>query len=357
MNFFQPNVGDFEVETVAQAMRQGHLATGKMVEQFEAAFKKKFGYKNAVAVNSGTTALCLSLHAMGVGPGDEVIVTAYSIAATVNCVLAMGATPVFCDVERDTYNMDPVKVQELVTSRTKAIIPASIFGMPCDAAAISNASSFVPIVEDSIEALGSTRNGKFIGAEEVLAATFGFYPNKQITTCQGGMIVTNDQQMADKLSRLRQHGYGKFGDLWNQGYGWNVRLPDPLAAMGVAQLARLDWMQEEMNAKAAMLDTYFKPFRKQRVPAGYTATHFVYVIELPPGNDKGQVSAGMQHLGVPTRPYFNALHRSPHVAQWYQECPVADEIGSRTLALPFHHGLTQQDVERIYAAFVECVRC
>lgn len=351
MNFSKPNITEAEVAAVANAIRDGHLATGKLVTEFEEAFCKRFKYPFAIACNSGTTALTLALMALGVGPGDEVVVTSYSIMATANCILAVGATPVFCDVHRDTYNMDAASLGRMITERTKAIIPASIFGVPSDIEAIRLIADGIPIVEDTIESLGSTRAGKEIGLGADIA-TFGFYPNKQITTGQGGMLVTKDAALADKMLRLRQHGYGAAASLWNQGYGWNVRLPDPLAAMGIVQLHRLGEMQDRLREVVDMYDHYFKPFRKQKLTPGDTGTHFIYGIEIPDGRlDKLGFCLEMEKNGVPVRPYFNALHTVDHVSKFRADAPVAEIVGSKTIALPFHSEITEDEVEQVWDTF------
>lgn len=354
MKFSSPNITESEINAVSEALRQGHLATGVMVKQFEDSFRERFGYAHAVACNSGTSALMMALAVLNVGPGDEVIVPAYSIMATANCVLAMKAKVVFCDVDRETYNLDPKLLPDLLTKNTKVILPASIFGVPCDVQGIRIYAPGIPIVEDSIEALGSTRQGRAIG-KDVEIATFGFYPNKQITTCQGGMLVTEDPQLSEALIRLRQHGYGASGDLWSQGYGWNVRLPDPLAAMGTVQLRRLDELQAQLTRVADLYDAHLEKFKVQKCRGGDTATRFIYGLELPSTVEKRAFSTRMELAGVPVRPYFNAMHTVQHVYDPEVSMPVSELIGSRTVALPFHSELTKSDVEEVVYAFYRSI--
>lgn len=355
MIFTQPNVSQKEIEYVVKAMQDGHFATGVVTEKFEDMFKEMYGYEHVVAVNSGTSALLLSLLAMGVGRGDEVIVPAYGIMCTVNAIISSGATPVFCDIDRDTYNIDPLSMAGKLTQRTKAVLPVSLFGVPCDMKGLRrNLPEGIKVLEDSIECLGSTRDGVAIGIDAD-AATFGFYPNKQITTGQGGVVVTQNEELADKIRRLRQHGYGPGDGLHNPGYGFNLRMPDMLAAMGIAQLERLDEMQAALLSAKAKLDTRFSGFRKQVIAANCTATEFIYGIELPRGIDKGYFCARMGALGVPVKPYFNALHRVEFLKKCIggADCPVADKVGRKTVALPFHHELTVKDVDTIYSAFID----
>lgn len=352
MKFSQPNITTAEIDAVTKALVDGHLATGTLVRRFEQKFTEMFGYQHVVAVNSGTTALTLALMALGVGRGDEVIVTAYSIMATANAILAVGARPVFCDVERSTYNLDAALLPALITERTKAILPASIFGVPCDVSAIRTRAPGIPIVEDSIEALGAKRAELFVGQDADIA-TFGFYPNKQITTCFGGVLFSSNSVLMDRARVLRTLGYGPNGDLWNQGFGGNFQLADPLAAMGIVQLDRFWGMQSRLSEVAALLDGYFGSYRKQKAKPGHTPTHFIYGIELPEGTDKRRFCDDMASSGIPVRPYFNAMHRVAHVAEFYRPCPVADELGGKTVALPFHWDIDVRDAEQIRAAFFQ----
>lgn len=357
LQFSKPNITQAEIDAVVACLVEGHLATGKPAEAFENAFRDKFGYQHVVSVNSGTTALQMALNALGITHGDEVIVTAYSIMATVNCILSVGATPVFCDVDRETYNLEPTLLPALITKNTKAILPASIFGVPCDVPGIREHAPGIPIIEDSIEALGAKRLNRPIG-QDVDFATFGFYPNKQITTCQGGILIAADPDHAEIVRRRRFQGYGNQPDLWNQSYGWNVRLPDPLAAMGIVQLGRLEEMQARLREVAGWYDQLLTPtFRKQTCLAGDTPSLFIYGIELPQGVDKRAFTDRMAARGIPTRPYFNAMHRVRHVQPFYRDCPNTDAIGACTIALPLHFEMTQDDVERVSRAFImEAVR-
>lgn len=351
--FFKPNVGAEEARAVYDVVLSGQLATGAANREFEQLFARQFDYKHVVSVNSGTSALLLSLMALGVGPGDEVAVTSYSIMATVNVILMLGATPIFVDVERDTYNMDPGDLKTKLTKRTKAILPASIFGVPCDAEGLNEASQGIPIVEDAIEAVGSKRNGKFIGSD-VTFCTFGFYPNKQMTTAQGGVIVTSDDELADKVQRLRFQGYPEGGpNLWQQGFGMNLRLPDPLAAMGTVQLSRLSEMQDQMGKVVEALDMSLWQYRKQVTPEGFESTHFIYSVEIPEGCDKKGFEERMLSKGVPTRPYFNALTTEPCLSGRTTPCPVAEDIGRRTVALPCYGTMPMEHVEIVADAFLD----
>lgn len=353
MKFSQPNITDLEISAVTSALRNGDLATGRCVREFEDELRKKFGYEHVVACNSGTTALRLALEVLKIGPGDEVIVPAYGIMCTVNSILSVGATPVFGDVDRWSYALRADEVQKLITPKTKAVMPVSLFGVPCDVRAIKEVTD-LPIVEDSIECLGSMRNGKYIGSD-VDFATFGFYPNKQITTCQGGVVICKTKEHAEDIRALTQHGYRTGDGLWHPGFGHNVRLPDPLAAMGTAQLHRFWEMQDKLSQIARQYDQRFGQYRKQvRSP---TDTHFVYAIELPERmyGRKHSFCMWMEELGVPVRPYFRDLTREPHVAAYERVCHVSRELGELTVAMPFHAQISSEDIELVCGAFKKVV--
>lgn len=351
MQFSKPWITEAEVEAAAQAIRDGHLATEKISHDFEQVMATKFNFKNVVSVNSGTSALYLSLLAYGVGVGDEVLVPAYGIMCTVNAIIATGAKPVFCDVDRWTYNVGINDVLPKINRRTKAIIPVSLFGVPVDVDVIrAELKEEIAIVEDSIEALGSSRNGVYVGSRTNDVATFGFYPNKQITTCQGGIVVTGNDVIADKVRRLTKHGYGMGDGLWSPGFGFNMRLPDPLAAIGIVQLSRFAELQDRLVSVRKMYDYYFSEYRVQRPPPHFKATEFVYVIELPTKVAKRKFCEEMQELGIPVRPYFNALHTSASFDIW-GAYPVSEELGRRTVALPFHFDIDKEDVDLVWDAF------
>jgi perosamine synthetase len=353
MQHSKPNITELEINAVTKAIRNGHLADGVLNEQFEQMFRDMFGYRHVVTLNSGTSAMHLGLLAMGVGPGDEVIVTPYTMVATVNVILAVGATPVFADIERDTYNLDPIQVSRKVTSKTKVVMPVDLFGVPADIHGIRDAiPSSVKILEDSIEALGSRYKNRSIGLDAD-AGAFGFYPNKQITTCEGGVLYSDDKDLIDRVRRLSRHGV-MAGDLSYQDRGYNMRLSDLHAALGIAQLSRLWDMQKVLVKVRQNYDVYFKTMRKQFVRPGDFGTEFIYCIELPPEVNKEQFISemGSKHQ-VPIKPYFNVLHTLPHLKQFYSPCPMAEHLGSRTVALPFHAGIDGDDVLHVYESFLD----
>lgn len=351
MEFSKPNISALEGEYMQQALYAGHLSDGVVCNQFEEKFKQMFGHPNAVAMNSGTSALHLALLALGVGPGDEVIVTPYTFVASVNVVLAVGATPVFADIDRKTYNIDPASVAKCVTGKTKAVIPVDIFGVPCDINCIRKViPSTVFIIQDAIEAIGSRYGGMHVGAYADIAC-FGFFPNKQITTAEGGLLVTDSKELADTVRRYVQHGAIAGDDTYKQ-WGLNLRMTDIHAAIGMAQLERFDEITNSLKSAARRMDQVFGDFSKQESYEDDTVTPFVYVIELPEGQDKKEFIANMHAEGVPVKPYFNDLLQLPHLKEYDRgNCPVAAMVASRTVALPLRHNLYSDEIYIIAEAF------
>lgn len=359
--FFAHDVGEAEIHAMGEAVREGHLTTGVKLREFARALEARFNFPRVELCSSGTSALHLTLFALGIGPGDEVITTPYVGVWTTNTILMVGATPVFADIDRDSYNLDPASVAKLVTERTKAVIPVSVNGVPVDYDGLRAVlPDHVRIVCDDIEALGSTRNGQYVGADMGAGdiSVNGFWVSKQVTTCCGGMVTSCDMEFLDRFEKLTRHGHGLVGDMWDQKFGFNAWMPDPLAAMGIVQLHRLEEKQERLLGVKAWLDEWFAPFRKQKLMEGHTATEFVYLIELPEGVDKRGYADRMARHGVPTRPYFNSLLDVPHLQPYAEvaDCPVTTEVASRTIALPYHWKLTKAQIVDIATAHFKCVR-
>lgn len=358
MNFFQHDVGEEEIQAVAQAIRDGHLTTGHHLKEFAKALEDTFWFPKVELCSSGTSALQLTLHALGIGPGDEVITTPYVGVWTPNTILMNGATPVFADIDRESYNLDPQSVLEKVTSRTKAVMPVSVNGNPCDLKGLRKVlPDHVRIVCDDIEALGSVRNGNYVG-EDIGndISVNGFWVSKQVTTCGGGMVTSEDKEFLKKFEGLTRHGHGLVGDMWTQKFGFNAWLSDPMAAMGTVQVKRMAQKQGALYPVKYQLDKYFGHMKKQVVKKEDIATEFIYLIELPEGVDKRKYSDEMAARSIPTRPYFNSLLDVEHLKQYASPCPVATEVSKRTVALPYHWKLTSDDVQLIAESHEEVVR-
>ena len=250
-----PDVGEREIAAVVEVLRDRQLSLGPRLAQFEEAMARYAGSRHAVAVSSGTAGLHLIVHALGIGAGDEVVTTPFSFVASSNCLLFEGATPVFADIDPVTWDMDPAAAEAAITPRTKALLPVHVFGRPCPMPAYNAiaARHGLAVIEDSCEAIGSTIDGKKAGTFG-RAGIFAFYPNKQMTTGEGGIVVTDDGELAALLSSLRNQGRGADGNwLAHERLGWNYRIPDILCALGIAQLERLE---EFVAARQQVVDLY-----------------------------------------------------------------------------------------------------
>lgn len=358
MDFFKHDIQEEEALAVAQAIRDGHISTGVKLKEFAKALEDRFRFPKVELCSSGTSALHLTLHALGVGPGDHVITTPYVGVWTSNPILMVGATPVYADIDRRTYNLDPLAVLRKVTEQTKVIMPVSVNGNPVNLKGLRSVLDTagrqdIRIVCDDIEALGSTRNGKYVG-EDIGndISVNAFWVSKQVTCGGGGMVTSEDRDFLKKFEGLTRHGHGLVGNMWDQHFGFNAWLSDPMAAMGVVQVKRYDDKQESLLKVKAMLDVYFRDYRKQELVEDHTASEFIYLIELPEGIDKRTFAERMEREHcIPTRPYFNSLLEVPHLKRYASPCPIATEVSKRTMALPYHWKMTEQDVLDVYAAF------
>ena len=349
------DISQADIEGVTAVLRSGRLAMGPRTLAFEHAVAAFVGVRNAVAVSSGTAGLHVILAALGVGFGDEVIVPSFTFAASVNAILLVGATPVFCDVEPVTLNLDPADVERRVNERTRAVMVVDVFGHPADWPALEAIAerNELLLVDDSCEALGSSLNGRRVGGFGA-AACFAFYPNKQITTGEGGMVVTDDDDLATVARSLRNQGRNKMGAwLEHERLGFNYRLDELSASLGVTQMARLPHFMERRRAVA---EGYARLLRGVPGVAAPTArpeadvNWFVYVVRLDAGIDREAVMAELEREGVPTRAYFSALHLQPYLRDVVPAdpgLPVTEEMARRTLAIPFHTQLRDDEVRYV----------
>ena len=237
-----PDINNDDICAVTAVLRSGQLALGPQAVAFERLVADYAGVKHGIAVNSGTSALHLLVRALGLGPGDEVLVPSFTFAASVNAILYEGATPVFVDIEPETYNLDPSDLARKITPRTKAIMAVDVFGHPADWDAIQAVAEAhnLRVIDDSCEALGAEYKGHRVGSFGD-AATFAFYPNKQMTTAEGGMIVTDDDEIARLCRSMRNQGRGEMGAwLEHERLGYNYRLDELSAALGVSHFNRLE---------------------------------------------------------------------------------------------------------------------
>lgn len=355
----RPDITEREIEAVCEVLRGPNLSLGPKVGQFEQAFAQYMGRRRAVAVNSGTSGLFLCASAMGLGPGDEVITTSFTFVASVTSIMMTGARPVFVDIDPVSLNIDPAKIESAITQRTKAILPVEVFGNPagfdqvCEVARRHN----LPVIEDSCEALGSALNGRKAGTFGAMSV-FGFYPNKQITTGEGGMILTDDDALADACVSLRNQGRTpNAGWLAHERLGYNYRLSDINCALGIVQLSRID----EIKAKRRQVAQWYREMLADEgrliVPAepqGCELSWFVFVVRLAEGftrQQRDRILEQMNSRDIEVSNYFPPVHLMPFVAEQSGcragDLPMTESTSERTIALPFHNHLTKDDVTKV----------
>jgi perosamine synthetase len=353
----RPQIGAREEELVLEVLRSGRLSLGPMGERFEREFAAWLGVEDAVAVSSGTTALHLCVRALGWGEGDEVLTSPFSFVASANCLLYERARPVFCDVDPVTLDLDPEAAAAALGERTRGILPVHIFGYPAAMAELERlaARHDLGIVEDACEALGAVDSeGRRVGARGNLA-TFAFYANKQMTTGEGGMIVAPDAALAARLRSERNQGRAAdMGWLDHGGLGFNYRLSDLAAALGVAQVEKLDRLLAGRDRAAALYAEGLAGIEGLELPLAARGAErrswFVYVVRLPEGVDRDATIRRLGERGVAAKAYLPCIHLFPHLRELgYREgqFPVAEAASARSLALPFFPAIAEAQVERV----------
>jgi perosamine synthetase len=353
----RPQIDRREEELALEVLRSGRLSLGPMGERFERAFAEWLGVEDAVAVSSGTTALHLGVRALGWGPGDEVLTSPFSFVASANCLLYEGARPVFCDVDPETLDLDPAAATEAAGERTRGILPVHIFGYPAAMPELESlaAERGLGILEDACEALGAVDSeGRKVGARGNLA-TFAFYANKQMTTGEGGMIVPSDPALAARLRSERNQGRAAdMGWLDHDGLGFNYRLSDLAAALGVAQVEKLDRLLAGRDRVAELYAQGLAEIEGLGIPSAGRGQErrswFVYVVRLPEGADRDATIRRLGERGVASKAYLPCIHLFPHLRELgYREgqFPVAEAASARSLALPFFPQMSETDVERV----------
>jgi perosamine synthetase len=352
-----PYLDEREEALVLQVLRSGRLSLGPTVDRFEEVFAEKLGVPYAAAVSSGTAGLHLLCVLAGIEAGDEVITTPYSFAASANCFIYEGGVPVFADVDPRTLNMDPRAVEAAVTERTKAIVAVDIFGYPCELdelRAIADKHGLV-LIQDSCEALGAEYKGSPIGSHGP-SAVFAFYPNKQITTGEGGMVTTHSEDESRVLRSLRNQGRGDSGGwLEHVRLGYNYRLDDVSAAIGLGQLDKLEEILALRSSVAERYGELLAGIDGVEVPCADDADHkrswFVYVVALPDNDARERVIAHFEREGIGYNRYLPSIHLQPYIRERYGfregMCPVSEDASSRTLALPFFTALERDAQERV----------
>jgi perosamine synthetase len=358
-------LNETDIDAVLAVLRSGRLALGGKSVEFEALMAQYVGVKHAITVSSGTAALHLLVRALNIGEGDEVIVPSFTFAASANAVIYERATPIFCEIETNTYNLDPDDVRRRINPRTQAIMVVDVFGHPAawdELQAIATEHN-VALIDDSCEALGAEYRGRKIGSFGE-AGAFAFYPNKQMTTGEGGIIVTDNDDIAATCRSLRNQGRGQMSAwLEHEHLGYNYRLDEMSAALGVTQLQRLESFLAKRAAVAQLYNERLADYEWVRVPVvqpHVRMSWFVYVVTLADGLDRDVVIKHMEERGVPARGYFFPTHLQPYVRRMFGtragDLPITENIAKRTLALPFHNNLTAEQVEQVVACLAEVVQ-
>jgi len=381
----RPDVGELEVQYVTDVLRSGMLSLGPAVPKFESEFASFVGRTHAIAVNSGTSALHLCIRALGIGPDDEVITPSFSFVASTNCILYEGAVPLFLDIEPDTFNLSPEQIYRFLSQRcernssghcvnkdtgrrVKAILPVHVFGRPCDMDAIERLAQDYGlfVIEDACEALGAEYRGRSAGTFGD-AACFAFYPNKQMTTGEGGMVVTDDDAIAETCRSMRNQGRNETSDwLDHARLGFNYRLSDIHAALGLAQLERIENLLEKRRSAAASYEEALQGVLGLITPRRVHASRrswFVYVVQFPSktGSDiRDGVLRSLRSDGIGCQAYFPAIHRQPYMKGRFL-APFGNlketEIASDScLAIPFFSTIDAAQINAVCTALKQALR-
>lgn len=378
-----PDLTEAEREAVAAVMRTPSLSMGARIQAFEAALREYTGCRFAIGVNSGTAGLHLCIHAAGVSDGDLVITTPFSFVASANVIMFERATPVFVDVDPLTGNIDPQRAVQAIedlsqggkaaarwlprqgsgNGRLKAVLPVDVFGQPADMDPIRAAAKYhgIQVIEDACEALGAVYKGRQAGTLGDYGV-FAFYPNKQITTGEGGLIVTDDERAAQLMLALRNQGRAP-GDTWLQHtyLGYNYRMDEMSAALGAAQMGRLEDLLQKREQVAGWYGERLAEIPGVEAPGISPHTTrtswFVYVIRFAEGIERDEVARELDRKGIPARPYFLPIHLQPYMIQrfGYREgdFPVTEDLGRRGLAIPFSGAMGESQVELVCTALYE----
>ena len=356
----KPLLDGREEELVVEVLRSGRLSLGPTIDRFEDLMAERIGAPYVAAVSSGTAGLHLLARIGGLGDGDEAITSPISFASSANCFIFEGARPVFADVDARTLNLDPDAVEAAITKRTKAVVAVDMFGYPCELdelRAICERHGLA-LIEDSAEALGAEYKGAPIGSQGP-SGVFGFYPNKQLATGEGGVVFTHDEHVWQLVRSLRNQGRDYEGGAWfhHVRLGWNYRWTDVQAAIGIGQLEKLDRLLSLRAEAAARYGRLLEGSEVEPLCADdddHRRSWFVYVVALPPEVDRARVMTELRAQGIGTAEYVPCVHLQPYIRDTYGftdgMCPVAEDFASRSLALPFFPQLEAEDQERVVDA-------
>ncbi len=354
----QPDIGKEEIKYVMKVLKTPFLSIGPMVKEFEMLFADYIGAKYAVAVSNGTAGLHLCIKSNDIGYGDEVITTPFSFISSANCCIFENAKPVFVDIDPKTLNIDHEKIEDAITSNTKAILPVHVFGHPCNMDEITGIARKynLSVIEDSCEAIGAEYEGKKVGNLGT-CGVFAFYPNKQMTTGEGGMIVTNDKNIAELCKSLRNQGRA-LDKQWlsHERLGYNYRVSEMNCALGIAQLKRIEEILNKREKVASAYNRKLKEIKKIKLPFvsdNIKVSRFVYVIQLKDCNKKyrDKVMEELEKCGVSCSNYFQPIHLQPFYRKMFGYKPgdysISESIADTTIALPFNNKLKMKEIDYI----------
>ena len=348
---YQPSLSGNEKKYVNECLESTWISSkGRFIEEFESMFAAYTDIRFAASVSNGTVALHLAMLALGIGQGDEVIVPTLTYIASVNAITYTGATPVFVDSLEDTWQMDPNDVRRKITSRTRAIMVVHLYGHPCEMdllLGIARAHELF-IVEDCAEAFGSFYKEKHVGSVGDVA-TFSFFGNKTITTGEGGMVVTNDETLYDRISHFKGQGLAKHRQYWHDVIGYNYRMTNICAAIGLAQLEQAN---EFLEKKRYIAKWYAEGFSKTTIKTHSEASYarhsfWMCSILVDKPSKRDPLREELEKHGIETRPVFYPVHTMPMYVQKFQRHPIAENIGWRGINLPSWPGLSREQVNEI----------
>jgi dTDP-4-amino-4,6-dideoxygalactose transaminase len=344
----KPYIGDAEKQAVMEVLDSGMLAQGPRTAKFEERFAQLCGVKHAVATSSGTTALHVALLANGIGPGDEVITTPFTFIASANSILFAGARPVFVDIDPDTFTIDPLEIERAITPRTKAILPVHLYGYVCDMDALQSIADKhgLKIIEDACQAVGATYKGKAAGSFGTGA--FSLYATKNVMSGEGGMITTDDDAVAEACRMIRNHGMKR--RYYHDMLGFNYRMTDLCAAIGLVQLGRFDEFTMKRRMNAAYLSANIKSVITPKVKEDYSHVWHQYTIRVNGGRDRDLAVKQLNEAGIGTGVFYPVpAHQQSYMREIVGDVslPVAEQMAQEVISLPVHPQLTQADLNQI----------
>jgi len=360
-----PDITDIEREYVLSVLNTPNLSLGPFLGKFEEAFSKYIGSKYAIAVNSGTSGLHLAIKSLGIKEGDKVITTPFSFIASANCILFERAKPVFIDIDPCTLNIDPDKIEKYLRNckpkeMPKAILPVHVFGYPCNMDALTEIANKygLHIIEDACEAIGAEYKGRKVGTFGKVSV-FAFYPNKQITTGEGGMIVTDDEDIAELCRSFRNQGRGKNSKwLQHDRLGYNYRISDINCALGLAQIERIEDILKKRANVAKLYNEKLKEIEEIILPPdsndNIKISWFVYVICLSDKftiKDRNNILNGLKSAGIGCNNYFSPIHLQPFYKNLFGfkkgDFPITEHVSQRSIALPFYNNLKEDQIDYV----------